>query len=36
MIGKTTSKKSERIPLSRERILQSAILLADEGGLEAR
>lgn len=35
MAKKTSSKKSERLPLSRERILQTALRLADEGGLEA-
>ncbi|MGB7250616.1 MAG: TetR/AcrR family transcriptional regulator [Phormidesmis sp.] len=35
MTPKNTAKKSDRIPLSRERILQQALRLADENGLEA-
>ncbi len=35
MTQKNTSRKSDRIPLSRERILQRALQLADENGLDA-
>ncbi|MBE9139525.1 TetR/AcrR family transcriptional regulator C-terminal domain-containing protein [Nodosilinea sp. LEGE 07088] len=35
MAKKTGSRTPERLPLSRERILQTALRLADEGGLEA-
>ncbi|WP_027269059.1 TetR/AcrR family transcriptional regulator [Leptolyngbya sp. PCC 6406] len=35
MAKNTSSRKSERLPLSRERILWAALRLADEGGLEA-
>ncbi|WOD42011.1 TetR/AcrR family transcriptional regulator [Nodosilinea sp. E11] len=35
MVEKTSSGKLERLPLSRERILQTALRLADEGGLES-
>ncbi|MEA5464813.1 TetR/AcrR family transcriptional regulator [Leptothoe sp. PORK10 BA2] len=35
MANKPSSKKLERIPLSRERILQCALRLADEDGLES-
>lgn len=35
MAKKTSPRTSERLPLSRERILQTALRLADEGGLEA-
>ncbi|MBE9157404.1 TetR/AcrR family transcriptional regulator C-terminal domain-containing protein [Nodosilinea sp. LEGE 06152] len=35
MAKENRSNKPERLPLSRERILQTALHLADEGGLEA-
>ena len=35
MDKKNSSKKSERIPLSKERIIQEALCLADESGLES-
>ena len=35
MAGQTKPKAEFRIPLSRERVLQAAIKLADEGGVEA-
>ncbi|MGB3136116.1 MAG: TetR/AcrR family transcriptional regulator [Nodosilinea sp.] len=35
MAKEPSSRKSERLPLSRKRILQTALHLADQGGLEA-
>jgi AcrR family transcriptional regulator len=35
MPRKTTASAAPRIPLSRERVLRAAIVLADEGGIEA-